>query len=72
MGEMETTVEVREQATAWEIALEWYAACLPSAFQIRPPPSPILLSTSKAGLYRLQPRVPLPSNFQLGPSNGKP
>lgn len=65
-------MEVGDEAVAGKIALGCSAGCLPFALQICPSPLPILFSTSEAGLYGLQPRVPLPYDFQLCSASGKP
>lgn len=65
-------MEVGDEAVAGKIALGCSAGCLPFALQICPSPLPILFYTSEAGLYGLQPRVPLPYDFQLCSASGKP
>lgn len=47
---MGTSVEGRDQAVLWEVALGWFAGCLPFALQIYPLPFPIPSSTSEVDL----------------------
>ena len=57
-------VESGDQAAVWETVLGCSDGCMSLAPQICPPSFPVILSTSDISLCRLQPGVPLPSDFQ--------